>query len=84
MKTATVRVFLMKYRIQYSIEIYSSVSEKPTAEFCRANFSLQNLLYQISSECNQVEICESSFPYILNYVTVFTVLTMISSFLDDI
>jgi hypothetical protein len=63
---------------------YLSISEKPPIWFCRANFPLQNLLHHIFPECNHREICESTFRYVLIYFTVFSILSIASSFLNEL
>jgi hypothetical protein len=63
---------------------YLPVSEKLNKGFSRAKFPLQNLLCHISPEYSHFEICESIFLYIFNYLTVFCILNIISSFHDEI
>ncbi len=63
---------------------YLSISEKPAIWFCRANSPLQNLLHHISPECNHCEICESTVRYVLIYFTVFSILSIASSFLNEL
>jgi hypothetical protein len=44
-------------------------------------------LYNIQSrfiQCSQFQICESAFPYIISYVTAFSILTITSPFLNEI